>query len=387
MPRVSQDLSGCDCGLLHPLRHSHRPEDRSNYDLGAFRPPGHSQGEIMRLFWTANWQTIGNGYGYSTHQRMLKAALEAQGVAMADDAPVAIHIVVPPGFQPVFAKYNVLYTMYEGETIPEEWIPPLQFPDLIVVPCTHNVHVFQKYTDRPVVHCPEGVDVDKFTFYQRKKPFPGLEDFTFLWIGASNPRKGYEHVAVAWRIFKDRYPAEFERSILILKTTQTTKAERLISSSPNRFFVDTRNYNIENLVTLYHSAHCFLFPSMGEGFGLTLAEAMCTGLPCIYTPWSGPKDFISEREGYPLRFSMTDVKTVKREDDGSLSDYHTTCAVSADPNHIARRMAQVYSDYDEALRRGKRAADRIRRDFTWAQSAQKFMAIIEKYTGIKERVA
>jgi len=354
--------------------------------MGVFGPPCRFEGLEMKLHWTANWQTKGNGYGYSTHQRMLRAALEARGVVMSEDADIAVHIVVPTGFEPCFAKYNILYTMYEGETIPEDWIPPLQLADLIVVPCDHNVHVFQKYTDRPVVRCWEGVDVERFAFYQREFP-RAPEPFRFLWVGASNPRKGYEHVAIAWPLFEQKYPAEWRRSCLVMKTTQQTKAERLIKYDKHHLFVDTRDYSTQNLVNLYYISHAFLFPTMGEGFGLTLAEAMATGMPCIYTDWSGPRDFVSEREGYPLRYKMRTVETVRLEDDGTRTPYHTTTSVSADYEHLARRMAQVFSDYDEALRRGRRAADRIRRDITWDKSAASFMEIIEKYTGVKECVA
>jgi len=335
----------------------------------------------VKLQWTANYNMKGNGYGYSTHQRMLRAGLEAQGVVMSDDSDVAVHIVVPTGFLPIFGKFNVLYTMYEGETLPDEWVPPLQLADLIVVPCTHNKRVFEKYTDRPVVVCWEGVDVERFAFVERK--FPVGEPFRFLWVGASNPRKGYEHVALAWSIFMKKYPAEWKRSLLVMKTTQQTKEERLVPFAGHHVYVDTRDYSMENLVELYHICHAFLFPTMGEGFGLTLAEAMSTGLPCIYTPWSGPRDFVGDKEGYTLKFCMKDVRTVKLNDDGSRSIYHTTPAVSVDVDHLARRMAQVYSDYDEALTRGSAAAARIRRDITWGKSARSFMDIIERFTGRK----
>ncbi|MCK9569955.1 glycosyltransferase [Candidatus Pacearchaeota archaeon] len=339
----------------------------------------------MKLQWTANYNMKGNGYGYSTHQRMLRAALEAQGVEISDAADIAVHIVVPTGFLPIFGKYNVLYTMYEGETLPPEWVPPLQLADLIVVPCRHNKHVFEKYTDKPVVVCWEGVDVERFAYVTRT--FPKGEPFRYLWVGASNPRKGYEHVALGWQIFEHKYRAEWKRSVLVMKTTQQTKEERVVPFAEHHVYVDTRDYSTENLVALYGISHAFLFPTMGEGFGLTLAEAMATGLPCIYTPWSGPNDFISEREGYTLKFSMKDVRTVKLNDDGSRSIYHSTPAVSPDPEHLARRMAQVYSDYDEALRRGRAAAARIRRDITWDKSARSFMALINQNIWLKEAAA
>lgn len=340
----------------------------------------------MRLHWTADWNMIGNGFGYSTHQRMLRAALERAGVEMSPDSPVAVHIIVPPNFEPVPGKFNILYTMYEGQVLPDEWIMPVQLADLVVVPCRHNMAVFKQYTDRPVEYCWEGVDTDQFAFVERTFP-KAPEPFRYLWVGASNPRKGYEHVCLAWAMFLQEHPKEAARSVLVMKTTQDDRKERLVRFPSGNAYVDTRVYSLQNLAALYQISHCFLFPTMGEGFGLTLAEAMSTGLPCIYTDWSGPKDFISEREGYPLRFVMKETGTVKRLAIGKTVDYHRTISVSADVEHLVRRMVQVQADYAEALRRGRRAAERIRRDITWERSAESFMDIVERHTGERRKAA
>lgn len=357
------------------MRRAHGAERHA--DLGAFGPPGRSEGATVKLHWTSDWNMIGNGFGYSTHQRMLKAHLEKAGVVMSEDGQIAVHIVVPTGFEPIPGKINVLYTMYECTTLPKPWIAPLQKADLIVVPCTHNKRLFEQYTKVPVEVCLEGVDIERYAFYPRS--FPKDMPFMFFWNGASNPRKGYEHLIVAWDHFIRKYPKEHAKCMLYMKTTQVKNPERRILETQSHSVVDTKVYSVEDLVTLYNAAHCFVFPSMGEGFGLTLAEAMSTGLPCIYTPWSGPNDFISEREGYPVKFKMHVIKTLETTPEGVQRPYHETYAASADAAHVARRMAQVFSDYDEALRRGRAASERIRREITWDISARSFIRVLEKF--------
>ena len=337
----------------------------------------------MKLQWVSDYDMIGNSLGYSTHQRRLKEALEQEGVEITDDADIAVSITTPDRFFPVPDKYNVLYTMYECTTIPDEWVEPLDRADLIVVPCEHNKRLFRMYTDTPVVVCWEGVQVDRFTYVERK--FPANNDpFMFLWIGASNPRKGYEHVVFSWKLFREKHPDW--NVVLYLKTTQVTREERLLSFGDT--IIDTRLLPLEKeagdkrptLVELYHAAHAFLLPSMGEGFGLTLAEAMSTGLPCIYTPWSGPVDFCSFREGYPVKWKFVTVKTREITQQGIPGKVkNESKAASAIPESIVEQMERIYLAYDTALIKGKRAAERIRRDITWQKSAKSFMKIIEEY--------
>ena len=52
----------------------------------------------------------------------------------------------------------------------------------------------------------------------------------------------------------------------------------------------------------YAAADIFLSltDNVQESFGLTPIEAMACGLPVIATDWSGPTEFLTQRNGYPL---------------------------------------------------------------------------------------
>ncbi len=53
------------------------------------------------------------------------------------------------------------------------------------------------------------------------------------------------------------------------------------------------DYDIEQLIELYHQMHCFVYPSWGEGFGLTPLQALATGMPTITVPaWAPYAKFI-----------------------------------------------------------------------------------------------
>lgn len=373
----------------------------------------------MKINWTCLSNYVGVGFGYSNHQKMLLQALLRQGVEVDQNAEVAVHLTTCDTYKPIPGAYNVLYSMYECTDLPKTWIPELEKADLIVVPCNQNKWLFKRYTNKPVEVCWEGVNENVFVYKKRTFPEPinDKNPFVFLWVGATNPRKGTEHLIVAWEVWNRRYPELRDKTLLIMKTTQSTDvecnvklqakykdgevfydeiakeklpAERIMGVAGNAI-VDTRRLPVTNdndvknplrpdsLVDLYHFAHAFVFPTRGEGFGLTLAEAAATGLPCIYTPYGGPVDFMNEKIGYPLKYRFAPVKTVGYRANGEKYTSHETRAASANTDHIIRRMKQVYSDYGAALEKGRLAAEHIRRGFTWDISAQSLIKILNKY--------
>ena len=178
--------------------------------------------------------------------------------------------------------------MYEMDRIPPEWIPKVQLADLIIVPCRHNVPLFKKHVKVPVDVCQEGFESLEWPYIKREFP-KGNEFFNFLWVGASNPRKGYEFVCGAWEMWLSSQPEEVtRRTRMIMKTTKSGDDESV--KAMFNCIIDNRKLPFKELKEIYYKSHAFVFPTLGEGWGLTLNEAAASGLPCIYTPWSGPKD-------------------------------------------------------------------------------------------------
>ncbi len=324
-----------------------------------------------RVTWATDYFIeSGNQYGFSVHNRKSREALEPY-VEFTEDAPIAVQVCSAWLFHPVEGKRNILYWAWDSPEIPPTEVDGLRHADAIAVASSYMIDAVKNVLpDMPVYLCHEGVDVARFPFVPRRMPLPP-HPFRFLWVGAPNQRKGYSLVIEAWKAF-----AGFKKAELYMKTTVTDRNERR-----GNVVFDSRSIPLDELVALYHSAHCFVFPSLGEGFGLTCAEAMATGLPVIYTPWTALPDLLDGSCGYPLEYEVQHIQTTNVPC-GEGGAKHETPGVTlpfgvADVNDLADTMARVYRHYGDACGRGRRAAERIRERFTWAHTGKRLAEIIE----------
>lgn len=354
----------------------------------------------------------GNALGYNTHNNnMLKYCSKIMDIT--DEADIALSIVPADHFTPVYGKKNILFSMFEFLDLPETYITNLNRADAIVVPCKFCKDLFKRYTSAPVEVCWEGVD-KRYQFYQRR--FPRLdsgEKFRFLWVGAPNPRKGYLQILEAvkviektpymemyiktttsspgwkdifktlWRrkgdIFRGRNGEEERVAFLNMAKRRFMKWLRpaLVPNTLKAYgkykniIVDTRFLPFNELIDLYNSAHCFVLPSCGEGWGLTLSEAMATGAPCIASSHTGSADFFDDYVGYDLKY--TEVKQ-------KLKNYKLdTRGYLPDVKDMILKMLYVFAHYQEALKKGKRASERMRTKFTWEKSAQRLDDLVRRW--------
>ena len=324
------------------------------------------------------WGTIatrgsGNQYGYFTHNTKLKEAVGEQIELISDNPTDIIYITSPEYFEGrVKGVRTWLFTMFEGTTIPERYQEQMVKADCLLAPSTWVKELFRQYfSEKPIYVIPHGVSKD---FRYKKKYFPNNKPFRYLWVGAPNPRKGYEEVIIVWKeIFQKHRGLE-----LYIKTTgpDNWNLNGKVQRKGN-VILDARKLTVKELVKLYHSAHCFLFPTRGEGFGLTLAEAMRTGLPCISTYYSGVTDFFDSKVGYIIEHKMGKGKITFIGDD---YEEETEMAFPL-PDQLAEKMMHVLDNYSEALKFGKRASKRIEL-FTWYRSGRKLIKVIQGMGGI-----
>ena len=139
----------------------------------------------------------------------------------------------------------------------------------------------------PVVVVPYGFPVDQFR--QKWKVPEG--PFTVLSVGSHDLRKGTPYLLEAWK----RAGLKDARLRLIgpMKLNASFLAEYAglfehVSHVPRRL-----------LEQEYQHADLLAFPTLGDGFGLVIQEAMCCGTPVVTTPCGGgPECITSGQDGW-----------------------------------------------------------------------------------------
>lgn len=194
--------------------------------------------------------------------------------------------------------------------------------------------------------------------------------FTFLAVSVLNLRKGPD---ILLQVFDEEFRHETDVRLLIKTSPHAWHQdlhEELIAryaGHPRIVFLQGHHTEAE-VAQLYYSADCFVLPTRGEGFGLPTLEAMATGLPVITTNWSGHLDFCTSENSYLI--------DVKNKEQLELAMGCEEWWAAPDEEHLAMLMRRVYENRDEALLRGKRAAEDVA-GWTWEWQVSKLNRFLQ----------
>ncbi|OGI25965.1 MAG: hypothetical protein A3J76_00500 [Candidatus Moranbacteria bacterium RBG_13_45_13] len=178
----------------------------------------------------------------------------------------------------------------------------------------------------------------------------GIKNKYILFLGTLEPRKNLSRVIDAFSRFRNSFKASFGYQLVVagkrgwLMEEYFQQAEDL-GIKDNVIF--TGYVGGDDLKPLYTHAEFFVMPSLYEGFGQTIAEAMACGTPCL-------------------------VSRV-----ASIPEVAGDAALYVDPNDtegIGRAMAKLAGDKDlraELAEKGKKQAQK----FSWEKCAQETLKV------------
>lgn len=326
---------------------------------------GHMTENMILAFVRKGWDvSCGTHWGHTdlTHVNPIVAELARRQIR--DNVQVGIRCSQPDSFNIVHGEFKIGYSMFEFTKIPTSWVPGANSVPLNFVPSQWCKEIWQNGgVTVPIEVVQLGVDETLYTEVDRR---PDPEVWTYVMSGTMSERKS---PWLAWEAFQIAFPKTRRDVRLVMKSPSWLPLPTDIPD--DRIVVYNETWPKDRMVQLMHEAHCFVYPTRSEGFGLSPCEAMATGLPVICTNSTSCTEFMREEHAYPL--SITGWENVPSHwgDIGAFS--------SPSKDHLIELLLHVDSHREEAIAKGHLAAKFIRENLTWRHNAEKIVAAVTKH--------
>ncbi len=241
--------------------------------------------------------------------------------------------------------YRVAYWYWELDSVPEWWVEKARTVDEVWAATAFVADALRKVLPVPVRTMFPGVRVGAFTRRPREAfGLPGGERFTFLFSFHMSSIMERKNPLALVRAFRQAFRPE-EPVDLVLKTTAfndevhgvQVKQLRAAGEGANVVVLD-RVMALEETLSLMDACDCYVSLHHSEGLGLTMAEAMLLGKPCIATRYSGNLDFMDDDNSL-----LVDCEIVPL---GRRIPPYDASAYWAEPSvdHAAALMRRVYEN-------------------------------------------
>ena len=203
---------------------------------------------------------------------------------------------LPIGYFPVWERTQVELAKKYSDWLPavlpsqpdrrEQKRKEIELADLLLVPSgfvANTVREFHPY--QAVAVAPYGVDLVGW----RPEPHAPRNVITFLFAGQCSLRKGIPLLVQAWRAAGLR-----DARLLLVGPWQLAECKKKQLPQGCQWIGPTSS---QLLLSYYHEADVFVFPTNFEGRALVVGEAMASGLPMLTTYASGADDMVDQACG------------------------------------------------------------------------------------------
>jgi len=279
----------------------------------------------LYLFWMSPF-SMGDGYATAAENMVLELA--RQGVAIQitpcwfvsrhglqqetvnrletphpGPIKVGLCMATPGEFKKLPTPYKIGLTMYEADdplhNMPE-WRHDCTVVDMLLVPSEYCKGVFSSFVRAPIKVAPLAINPIYYADEKaRKRPRP---KFVFGMHGTLSGRKApLETIQAFCRAFPpNRYP-DVELQLKTRLEICGMGQGQLPSISDKRVKIISEDWLPSHVKTwLSKTVDVYLYPSKGEGFGMTPREAMAAGCPTILSNNTGMAEVCNDEYNWPI---------------------------------------------------------------------------------------
>lgn len=287
-----------------------------------------------------------NGYGYAT-DRMAHALKELGHDFNQNDpeAPVQMWFDQPHHWEwNESNQYRIGYHPWESTRLKAGWAKMMNEADEIWTPSPLIADWYAKYAGikKPIYVYEHGVD-PIWKPVDRK-----VEDkMYFLHCGLEAGRKGGGEVMRAFRLaFRDKDDVAL---------TMKCNMSGINVPSFGRTTVVNDEVPVETLVNMFQAHHVYVYPSWGEGFGLTPLQAMATGMPTITVPKWAPYE----------RFLDPNLNISSKMMQSPWPKTHPGKMLAPRVDDLVDHLRWVYDNYDQAKAFAMGQTENIAKEYDW----------------------
>lgn len=313
-----------------------------------------------------------SSYDFNEGLKDLNKAIDAKGDV------ITIFADYPQYWRDGYGKV-IGFFLHEGTRLHAGWADVMNTANKILVPSKATYNLFRSNgVQIPMEIIPYGTNPEIY----KPKEFPRDENYLFLsvnsWTGNIGDRKGTDLLLKA---FDEEFKDEKVKLILKISTFWQSNPPEFY---PNAIFkiLGHVNKNIlindsyvpeSELATYYQQADCFVSPTRGESFGLTIINAMACGLPIICTKDnnSGHMDFCRNKD------SVLWINSDKLEQADRRFFAEGNLQPVPDINDLKKQMRYAFEHRNELLDKGLKNSKEILENWTWSNSAKKLLEVLK----------
>jgi glycosyltransferase involved in cell wall biosynthesis len=210
-------------------------------------------------------------------------------------------------------RHNIGWWPWELAVWPNHWSCAFALVDEVWAATEFTRTMYERVSPVPVSLMPLPVSVGRVESITRQSFGLPVDSFIFLYVFDFNSYLMRKNPLAVVDAFRKAFSAQDKTVSLVLKTMNSNPANPLWQAFKKCCFEDKRIILMEctldrpQVLGLIQACDVYVSLHRSEGFGRTLAEAMLFGKPVVATDYSGNRDFLTVKTGFPVNYQETPV--------------------------------------------------------------------------------